>query len=472
MRISRKITIAVLGLIPIFGAGYFFYVSKYLPAQAAETPPVQTARVRTGSIVVATAGVGSLYPAEQIELGFRTGGQLAELNVSAGDFVEAGQVLASLDSASAEMQLEQAEANLQTLLSPAAILEAELAVYNAQKSVDEAYERLAVLISPAVWQAEQDVEAAVQNLAASAGASASELAALEEALDQARQDLEAAQLAYFEEYIPVVFTISEVDPLTKARVEIVKAPSENEIGQARLSVAIAEQKLHEARVYLTVIRGQDVSEEELAAASGTALTRLTQARQAVESARLALENTRLVAPFSGTVTKVSGVPGQTIGASPVVTLISMDEPLLRFFVDETDLALVAVGNRIVIDFDAYPDQPLDGQVIRIEPALATVDGSPALAVWAALEPGVDLPLLPGMSAEVEIIYGEASEALLVPISALRELAPGSYAVFLVQDDGSLKAAPVVVGLKDFTNAQILSGLQAGDVVSTGNVETR
>jgi hypothetical protein len=45
-------------------------------------------------------------------------------------------------------------------------------------------------------------------------------------------------------------------------------------------------------------------------------------------------------------------------------------------------------------------------------------------------------------------------------------------VFVVQPDGQLKLTPVTIGLRDFANVQILSGLQAGDVVSTGTVETK
>ena len=77
-----------------------------------------------------------------------------------------------------------------------------------------------------------------------------------------------------------------------------------------------------------------------------------------------------------------------------------------------------------------------------------------------------------MAAEVELIAGEALGALLVPVQALRELTPTSYAVFLLQPDGQLKLTPVTIGLKDFANAEILSGLKAGDMVSTGTVETK
>jgi multidrug efflux pump subunit AcrA (membrane-fusion protein) len=72
---------------------------------------------------------------------------------------------------------------------------------------------------------------------------------------------------------------------------------------------------------------------------------------------------------------------------------------------------------------------------------------------------------------VEIISGEATDALLVPVQALRELAPGSYAVFVAKPDGNLELRPVTVGLKDFANAEILTGLERGETVSTGTVDT-
>lgn len=62
--------------------------------------------------------------------------------------------------------------------------------------------------------------------------------------------------------------------------------------------------------------------------------------------------------------------------------------------------------------------------------------------------------------------------LIVPKQALRELEPGSYAVFVVGLTGKLTLTPVEVGLVDYANAEILSGLKVGDVVSTGNVETK
>jgi len=65
------------------------------------------------------------------------------------------------------------------------------------------------------------------------------------------------------------------------------------------------------------------------------------------------------------------------------------------------------------------------------------------------------------------VAGEARNALLVPVQALRELSEGQYAVFVVGTDGQLEMRMVKVGLKDYVNAEIRSGLQRGEVVSLG-----
>ena len=76
----------------------------------------------------------------------------------------------------------------------------------------------------------------------------------------------------------------------------------------------------------------------------------------------------------------------------------------------------------------------------------------------------------GMNATVEVIGGQAENAVLVPVEALRELSPGQYAVF-VMEDGEPTLRIVEVGLMDFTFAEILSGVEAGEIITTGIVET-
>jgi multidrug efflux pump subunit AcrA (membrane-fusion protein) len=75
----------------------------------------------------------------------------------------------------------------------------------------------------------------------------------------------------------------------------------------------------------------------------------------------------------------------------------------------------------------------------------------------------------GLNASVDIIAGQAINAVLVPVEALRELDPGEYAVFVVEN-GEPKLRVVEVGLVDITSAEILSGLDAGEIVTTGIVQ--
>jgi hypothetical protein len=59
----------------------------------------------------------------------------------------------------------------------------------------------------------------------------------------------------------------------------------------------------------------------------------------------------------------------------------------------------------------------------------------------------------------------------VPVQALRELGPDQYAVFVVKPDGEMELRPVQVGLKDFVYAEVVSGLEGGEVVRTGTTES-
>ena len=286
-----------------------------------------------------------------------------------------------------------------------------------------------------------------------------------ESLALYRADMVNAQLAYDEALLKLdaLETIDEGEEL----------PAETDIVLAQARLAQTELDLADASSVLEIIEsGPEALVSALSAADGTSLAKLRQVYLASENAHQALENTRLLAPFSGTVVSLKVTPGQFANTSPVITLATLDEMLVKFYIDETDLPGVSAGNPVLYTFDAYPDTPLQGEVAMIESTMQTVDGSPVVVLWGALQMQAELTLLSGMSAEVEVITGEAHDALLLPVQALREIAPGSFAVFLVNPDGSLELTPVTVGLRDFASAQILSGLNAGDVVSTGTVETK
>jgi len=91
--------------------------------------------------------------------------------------------------------------------------------------------------------------------------------------------------------------------------------------------------------------------------------------------------------------------------------------------------------------------------------------------YAKLDPiDPDTQLLIGMSGAVDVISSRVENAVLVPVEALREISDGNYAVF-VMENGEPTLRMVEVGIQDLYYAEIKSGLDAGEVVTTGIVET-
>jgi multidrug efflux pump subunit AcrA (membrane-fusion protein) len=140
------------------------------------------------------------------------------------------------------------------------------------------------------------------------------------------------------------------------------------------------------------------------------------------------------------------------------------------FVDESDYTKFKVGNRANVVFDALPDQTFSGQVTQVDPALSTSSGSAVVSGLVRMDPA-SADLLLGMGGSVIVIAAESQNVVVVPVAALHEYSPGKFSVFVMQD-GKLMVQPVEVGLRDLVNAEIKSGLQAGDTVSTGLLGTK
>jgi multidrug efflux pump subunit AcrA (membrane-fusion protein) len=402
-----------------------------------------------GDIVITTSGVGNIIPEEKVAIGFQTSGILKSLNVGIGDNVEEGDILANLDDADAGQKLDQAEGNLHAFFSPKSINQVELSLLDAQEKVNKAQSDLVDLIGEDGYNqvaALADAQSQLDQLRTSASSSEDEIELAEEAIAAAEEDLNATLALY---------------------------TSEDGVALAVAQYMAAEFSLREIEVYLQVLKnGPDELDVEINPSPGGELSKLLQAKWDYDKAVEDLGKTVLTAPISGTITEINSNVGQAVNNSPLLTIETLDDIALKFYVEERDLGLLAIGQPVQVTFDAYPNEILDGSITLIEPALNTFEGSSVAVVWAELNAPVDMPLMSGMSADVEVIAAETRDALLVPIQALREISPGSYSVFVVQPDGSLRMVIVTVGLQDYANAEILSGLEQGDIVSTGSVETK
>ena len=364
-KLSRKtIFITLFTTLAVIAAVVFF--SRPTSSDAAEAPTLQTAKVRKGDLVVTASGAGTVVPSAEIDLGFRSSGVLTELNVALGDSVKTSQVLARLE------ENIQAEADFQALFTAQGIAQAELALVNAQDALVLAENHVMYVIGLDAWYWEQEM-------------------ARPDAT-QAEKDLAQTRMDYFMSLIYI---------------------DDSDMALARAELESARVNLQDAQTALDIIKAGPDALNTPIAALGIEMAKL-------EKARLSVESTRLIAPFDGKLTSLDVVEGQSVGTASIMTIAATEKLLVRFYLDETDLDKVAVGNRVTFMFDAYQNQPVSGEVVIVEPTLQVVDGTPVIVVWASLPAETDFNLMSGMTVDAEVIAGESLQTHM-PSSSLMQM---------------------------------------------------
>ncbi|MGC9348429.1 MAG: efflux RND transporter periplasmic adaptor subunit [Anaerolineae bacterium] len=515
---SKRMWMVLLILAVLGGGGYGAYRLWFSPEGGGEAEvEMQTATVTRGDLTVTAAGSGQLVPASEVELTFDASGKVLDILVEVGDKVEAEDVLAWIDDsnarqavAAAEIQVMAAEQDLAV-----AVAEAELTLAQAEADLTVAQRELDEMEN---WEPDEDeisiakasllsAQVSYQTTSAKASLTDASNTSTRISLDQAIAALEDAQQAYAEAMNPErdweknidATRENAADSLVKAQqnLEIAQAnydlmmvestpannsadlqsawaqvlnaeaaleevetpPDDEELATARVNVQKAEIALERAKLSLGDDQEAAMREAELA---------LEQANSALDSAQEALNGTALTAPFAGTITAVNiEVGGTAIEDATAIVMADLDNPVVQFWVEETDLGSVGLGNPVDIVFTALPDLIYPGEIYQIDPVLVSVSSTPAVQCWSTIDISANpVTLLGDMNVDVDIVAGEATNALLVPVQALREVG-GQEAVFVVLPSGELEMRIVEVGLQDYVNAAVLSGLEAGEVVSLG-----
>jgi HlyD family secretion protein len=470
---------AVGGMVLVLAAvGYgitSFVQSKSTTNTSAST--LQTAVARTGDLIIRASGAGTLISANEVDLGFQTSGTLNELNVVVGDKVTEGQVLAVLDTTSLAKTLAQAKQNLLELTSPAALATAESNLATDQETLASAKNGLGYYISASVlaWRervvAAQQASDAAKLAEQNSPTSANQKAVIDanDWLTIAKSSLAGAQIDYYSTYLAEYFTTTCTDQTTKERSKCVVAPADITIAAAQADYDLAKANVQEDQYLITALTGGTLPEN----ATGSDLDALNAAKLALQTAQTNLDNATLKAPFAGTIMSISASVGDSVSGGSIITLADLTKSDLTIYMDETDWQNVKVGYTAEATFDALPNDIFTGKVIQVYPALTSVGGTTMIQGLVELDETPSLgddPLPLGVSASVDVIAEQAKNVVLVPVEALHELSAGSYTVF-VMESGKPVLRTVQVGIMDSTFAEITSGLQAGETVTTGIVET-
>jgi membrane fusion protein (multidrug efflux system) len=196
--------------------------------------------------------------------------------------------------------------------------------------------------------------------------------------------------------------------------------------------------------------------------------KLEVAKANLERTETLLNYAKIVAPFSGIITRRSVDPGAFIpaassGSTPqsaaLVTLADFSRMRLQVAVPESEAALITVNQPVKATVEGLPGRTIEGAITRFAYALDEATKT----MLAEIEvPNPDLQLRPGMYATVKIGIERKPDALLVPTDALITEKAGTF-VFL-NSDGKAKKVKVQTGFNDGTNVEILKGLNADQPV--------
>lgn len=200
-----------------------------------------------------------------------------------------------------------------------------------------------------------------------------------------------------------------------------------------------------------------------------ATSNLAVSTAATELARVQLEKTRIVAPFSGIVGLRHVSVGEYITAGQaLVNLEAIDPVKADFRVPEKFLPAIRVGQTIRIKVDAFPEASFEGKVYAIDPKL---DVSGRSLLVRALVPNNDQRLRPGLFARVTVLLQLKEDALTVPEQAIVPQGDSQFVYKIV--DGKVKLTKVVTGTRREGRVEIVEGLTAGDeVVTAGQLKIR
>jgi macrolide-specific efflux system membrane fusion protein len=214
---------------------------------------------------------------------------------------------------------------------------------------------------------------------------------------------------------------------------------------------------------------------------------IVEAEVAVETAQVDLGYARITAPMDGTVLAIVTQEGQTVNASQsaptIVVLGQLDRMTVRLEISEVDVLKVTPGMPVRFSVLGDAARTYDAVLDSIEPAPESITSDSALGessssasdstsaiyyIGVFTIPNPDGVLRTYMTAEARIVVGQAKDVPLIPFSALNAMNPdGSYRVQVMEDGGAIVERRVTVGLNDKSRAQVLSGLEVGERLVTG-----
>ena len=268
---------------------------------------------------------------------------------------------------------------------------------------------------------------------------------------------------------------------TKAELEFTKRDARAATSRSREACVIADVASREAARLMSVYEQGLTSEETADQATGRAestaaactaardTANTTAARVNVIEAQIL--RTQLYAPFAGVIAEINGELGEFVTPSPVgiptpptIDLIDATCLYISAPIDEVDAPNIRAGLPARISLDAFPDRIFPGHVRRVAPYVLDLEKQArTVEVEAEIDDPEKFGLLPGYSADVEVILDSREDALRVSTAVIRD----GNTVFVYDPDTKIvEERQVETGIANWEYTEITGGLSAGDQLVT------
>lgn len=442
-----------------------------------------TVTVDKHDITEVVSETGNVTPLSDLDLSFQTNGQVSDVAISVGDKVYQGEYLASLSNADLAASVEQAKAGLKIAEAKLADMQngatpAEIAV--AQNSLNNS-------ITSAYTTCDSAIHNDVDQMFTNPRTSSPKITIpmndfqLENTINNDRYSVETAldqwnaeTLVSATSALAFIDTIkSFVDEMTAALNEsssnttisqttiatyrnlVSSDRSAIDLARSNITTAAANYNLQLAGNTPDAIAGQEAAVE--------------QAQADVDAAQAQLDKSIITSPIDGVITNVNAKVGETMQSGlAAISVISYGQYDVESYVPEADIASVQIGDPATTTLDAYgSDTFFPTKVIKIDPAETIIESVPTYKVTLAFASTTDSRIKSGMTANLDILAGQANNVLSIPARSVYAIDTQKY-VQLVTDPKNPKdttQTAVETGMRGVDGyVQILSGLKEGDVV--------
>lgn len=476
------------------------------------------ANVEKGTLISSISGSGQVEASNQIDLKARSSGEITYVAVKPGQEVRKGQTLFALDARDAQKSVRDAETALQTA-------ELDLEKFKQPpKTLDvQALEAEIATSEKSITDAEKVIQTAYRDLLNS-----STVASPNDTLTV--NDTAPTITGTYQKDIEGKILISVYQSGAGLRFSLSGTPSNIVGGGGEVSTTVS-QPLGDTGLYIkfgstsgsqpqwnislpnksaadyvsNLKKYQDAldSKEEIIKDANLSIAQnkqkiadlytpesfelrskelvVKQKQDALKDAKANLSDYYVSAPFAGLISSVIAKVGDT--ASGTLGTIITKQKIATVSLNEVDIAKIKLGQKATLTFDATEELSITGEVVEIDATGTVSAGVVNYNVKIAFDTDSD-EVKPGMSVSASIITDMKQGALLVPISAVKTDASGSYVETITVLPGissdSTGGIPsefppeqirVEVGISNDDSIEIISGLLEGDQIVTRTISS-